>query len=426
MSENPNQPAPEQQPQSQPAQPNPPPQSAPEKKNNGETLRKLNSPLFVWLAAIVLAILLYLGLALLVNTLTHESTDDAFIAGHLVSIAPRISGQVAAVDVLDNQLVRSNDLLVEIDPADYATTLSQKQAAQSSGESNFKAAVAGYGLMKVKVTTAEATAKESKADADAAAATAARAKADFERAQTLRTNETISAQEFDQAKAATDQAEANFNSAKQKADADESKVDEAKAQLEAAKAESDAVFAQLNQSKTEVDSANLNLSYTKIFAPGNGRVTRKQVEVGDYLQTGQQIMSIVPTEVWVVANFKESQLRKMSPGQKATVEIDALGGKKFAAHVDSVQAGSGAAFSLLPPENATGNFVKVIQRVPVKIIFDEPLPADHTIGPGLSVTPSVQTSSFRVPDFITAIFAIILAFVAAFGFQQFLNRKSEA
>ena len=387
-------------------------------------MRKLNSPLFIWSAAIVLAVLLFLGLALLVNTLTHESTDDAFIAGHLVSIAPRISGQVAAVYVLDNQLIHSNDLLIEIDPSDYSTTLSQKQAAQHSAESNFKAAVAGYNLMGVKVTTADATARESKADADAAAATAARAKADFERAQNLRTNETISAQEFDQAKAATDQAEANFDSAKQKADADESKVDEAKAQLEAAKAEADAVFAQLNQSKTEVDSAQLNLSYAKIFAPGDGRVTRKQVEVGDYLQTGQQIMSLVPTDVWVVANFKESQLKKMQPGQHALVEIDALGGRKFRAHVDSVQAGSGAAFSLLPPENATGNFVKVIQRVPVKIIFDEPLPADHTIGPGLSVTPSVQVSSFRVPDFVTAILAVILAIVLAIGFQKFLNRKA--
>src|ERR1700733_12272285 len=212
MSEDPNQPTSEP-PQNQLAQPNPPP-SAPEKRNNGETLRKLNSPLFIWPAAIALAILLYFGLALLANTLTHESTDDAFIAGHIASIAPRISGQVSAIHVLDNQLVRSNDLLVEIDPADYVTTLSQKQAAQRSEESNFKAAVAGYNLMDVKVTTAEATARESKADADAAAATAARAKADFERAQNLRTNETISAQEFDQAQAAAKEAEANFNSAR--------------------------------------------------------------------------------------------------------------------------------------------------------------------------------------------------------------------
>jgi membrane fusion protein (multidrug efflux system) len=397
-----------------------------EKKVETKTPFNWGSPFFIWPVAVALAVLLYLGLWLLADTLTHESTDDAFIAGHLVSIAPRISGQVSAVHVLDNQMVRSNDLLIEIDPSDYATTLAQKQAAQSSSDSNFKAAVAGYKLMQVKVTTAEATARESKADADAAAATAARAKADFERAQALRTNGTISAQEFDQAKEATDQAEANFNSAKQKADADESKVNEAGAELEAAKAESDAVFSQLNESKTSVDTAQLNLSYTKIFAPGDGRVTRKQVEVGDYLQAGQQIMSLVPAEVWVVANFKESQLKKMAPGQNAFVEIDALGGRKFRAHVDSVQAGSGAAFSLLPPENATGNFVKVVQRVPVKIIFDEPLPADHTIGPGLSVTPSVQVSSFDFPDWAIALIAIVLAIVSAIGFQKFLNRKPEA
>jgi membrane fusion protein (multidrug efflux system) len=403
---------------------NPPTQS--EKKNNGAALRKFNSPFVIFSGAIVLAVLFFFGLDYLIAAFTGESTDDAFIAGHIVSIAPRISGQVSAVYVLDNQLVRSNDLLVEIDPSDYATTLSQKQAAQNSGESNFKAAVAGYELMKVKVTTAEAIARESKADVDAAAATATNTEANFKRAQDLVKQSTISAQEFDQFKTAADASEANFNSARQKADADESKVNEAKAQLDAAKAESEAVFSQLNQSKTEVNAAQLNLSYAKIFAPCDGRVTRKQVEVGDYLQTGQTIMSLVPEEVWVTANFKESQLKKMKPGQSALVAIDALGGKKFKAHVDSIQAGSGAVFSLLPPENATGNFVKVVQRVPVKIVFDEPLPADKIIGPGLSVTPSVRTSSFRIPDFVTAIIAIILAVAIVFGIQKFLNRKRKA
>jgi membrane fusion protein (multidrug efflux system) len=395
-------------------------------KNNGETLRKLNTPFFIWPAAVALAGLLFFGLDYFTDALTHESTDDAFITGHVVSIAPRISGQVANVHVLDNEMIHSNDLLVEIDSSDYATALAQKQAAQQAEESNYKAALAGYELMKVKVTTAEADARSSKADTEAAAATAARAKADFDRAQELQKQETISAQEFDQAKAAAEQAEANLNSADQKAAADESKVNEAKAQKDATEAEAGAVFAKFNQTKTEVNSAQLNLSYTKIFAPGDGRVTRKQVEVGDYLQTGQTLMSIVPADVWIAANFKESQLRKMKPGQPVRVTIDALGGRKFRAHVDSVQAGSGAAFSLLPPENATGNFVKVVQRVPVKILFDEPLPPDHTIGPGLSVTPSVQVSQFNMPDFVIALVAIILAGAAAFGFQKFLNRKKGA
>lgn len=390
---------------------------------NNAQLTKLTAPLVLWPAGLVLAVLLFFALDYLNIAFTHESTDDAFIAGHIVSIAPRISGQVAAVRVLDNQMVRSNDVLVELDPADYATTLAQKQAAQQAQDSNYKAAVAGYGLMGVKVTTAEATARESQADADASAATAVRAAADFERANALRQQGTTSAQEFDQARAAADEAKANLNSAQQKAASDQSKVEEAKAQLEAAKAESSAVFAQVNQSKTDVDSAQLNLSYAKILAPCDGRVTRKQVEAGDYIQTGQTLFAIVPTEVWVVANFKESQLEKMAPGQAVRVEIEALGGRKFQAHVDSVQAGSGAAFSLLPPENATGNFVKVVQRVPVKILFDEPLPADKTLGPGLSVVARVRTTGFSAPDWALGLAAVIVAFVAAVGFRFVLNRK---
>jgi membrane fusion protein (multidrug efflux system) len=394
---------------------------APPSLNKGQ-LTKLASPFFLWPAAAVLAVLLFFALDYANLAFTHETTDDAFIEGHVVAIAPRIAGQVASVAVLDNQLVRSNDLLVEIDPADYATTLAQKQAAQESENASYKAAVAGYELMGVKVVTAEATARESQADVDAAEATAARAEADFTRAQDLRKQETTSAQEFDQAKAAAAEARANLNSVKQKAASDESKIAEAKAQLEAAKAEASAVFAQFNQAKTAVDSAQLNLSYAKIFAPCAGRVTRKQVEVGNYLQAGQAIMAIVPEEVWVVANFKESQLEKMQPGQHARVQIDALG-KTLRGHLDSIQAGSGARFSLLPPENATGNFVKVVQRVPVKIILDEPLPADHTIGPGLSVLASVRTAAFNPPDWLIGLLALILALAAMFGFRTILNRK---
>jgi membrane fusion protein (multidrug efflux system) len=200
-------------------------------------------------------------------------------------------------------------------------------------------------------------------------------------------------------------------------------VNEAQAQLAAVKAEADAVLSQLDESKTEVDSAQLNVFYTKIYAPCDGLVTRKQVEAGDYLQTGQTIFSIVPRNVWVTANFKESQLSDMETNQKALVSIDALGGRTFHAHVDSVQAGSGAVFSLLPPENAVGNYVKVVQRVPVKIVFDEALPADKTIGPGLSVVPTVLTSTVKVPKFLTALVAIVVAVAAAIVFKA-ATRKS--
>ena len=391
-------------------------------QGNGAKLARLNSPWLVWPAAAALVVLLYFALSYLNGFLTHESTDDAFVESHVVSIAPRIPGQVLAVHVLDNQLVRSNELLVEIDPADYAVKLGQKQTAAETVAANYKAVLAGYELMRAKVATAEASARKAKADAEASAATAKRAEADFERSQELLKENTVSRQEFDAAKAANTSAQADLHSAEENTVEQGSKVDEAKAQLDATEAAVGMVLSQWNEAQTNVEAARLDFSYTKIFAPGDGRVTRKAVEAGDYVQTGQTLLSIVPNEVWVVANFKETQLKHMKPGQPALVEIDALG-KTLRAHVDSVQAGSGARFSLLPPENATGNYVKVVQRVPVKIVFDEPLPAGRTIGPGLSVAPSVQVSSFSLPDWAMALAAIILAGAAALGFRKALRRK---
>ena len=402
-----------------PPTPNPPPPASP---GNGALPARLNSPWIAWPAATALAGLLYFALSLLSAALTQESTDDAFIEGHVVSVAPRVAGQVLTVHVLDNQMVRSNDLLVEIDPANYAMTVAQKQSSADAQEASYKAALAALDLMNVKVATAEATAREAKADADAAAATAARTKADFERNQTLRQQDTISAQEFDSAQAAAKESEAALDSARQKIATDESKVSEARAQLKATEAAVSMALAQFRLSQTTVQSAQLDLSYTKIFAPADGRVTRKAVEAGDYVQIGQTLLSIVPNDVWVVANFKESQLEHMKPGQRVTVAIDALG-RSFAAHVDSIQAGSGARFSLLPPENATGNYVKVVQRVPVKIVFEKPLPDDLTVGPGLSVTPDVDVGGLNVPKWALALLAIGLAGAAALGFRRILNRK---
>jgi membrane fusion protein (multidrug efflux system) len=398
--------------------PNPP--SPP--KGNGTKLAKLNSPWFIWPATLALAGLLFFGLGYFFDVLTHESTDDAFIAAHVVSIAPRISGQVAAVHVLDNEMVRSNELLVEIDPSSYSITVAQKEASAEAQSANYKAFLAGYELMRTKVTTAEATVRQSQADADAAEATAKWAQMDFDRAQDLQKQNTVSQRELDAAQTANLKAQADLNSARQKVAVDDSKVDEARATLAATGAAITMALAQWQAAQTNIAAAQLDLSYTKIFAPCDGRVTRKAVEPGNYVQVGQQLMSIVPVDIWVVANFKESQLKKMKPGQPALVEIDALG-KSLRAHVDSVQAGSGAAFSLLPPENATGNYVKVVQRVPVKILFDEPLPADHVIGPGLSVTPDVRVSSFSLPEWAIGLLALILTGAAVAVFRFVLNRK---
>jgi membrane fusion protein (multidrug efflux system) len=384
---------------------------------------RFNAPKFLWPAGLALVVVLYFGIAYLVEVFTRESTDDAFIAGHVVSIAPRIAGQVAAVHVLDNQMVRSNDLLVEIDPADYAMTVAQKESAADAQQASYKTMFAAWQLMQAKVTTAEADVRKTQADADSAEATAKKTQADFERAQDLLKQKTVSQQEFDATQAANTKAQADLKSAQENVAEANSRVDEANRTLAAAWAQVGTVLAQWQEAQTNIAAAKINLAYAKLFAPANGRVTRKAVEAGDYLQTGQQIMSIVPEEVWVVANFKESQLKNMRPGQSVTVEIDALGGQAFAAHVDSVQAGSGAQFSLLPPENATGNFVKVIQRVPVKIVFNEALPADHVIGPGLSVTPSVQVSNFVLPAWAIALIALIIAGPSVLGFV-FVTRRN--
>lgn len=393
-------------------------------KPNGQRSAWLTAAWFVWPATVVLGVLLFVGIDFLVNFMTHESTDDAFIAGHIISVAPRVSGQVVAVHVEDNQMVRSNDVMVEIDPADYAVVVGQKLAASASADGNLQTVIAAYELMQTKVLTAEATVRKGRADADAAQATADNAHTNYVRAQDLIQQQTISKQEYDADQAADIKAQADLNSARENVDEEVSLVNEANKQLAAVLAQKETVLAQLAESQTNIAAAGLNLSYTKIYAAADGRVTRKAVEVGDYLQTGQQIMSIVPVDVWVVANFKESQLEQMQPKQPVTIQIDALGGRKFHGHVDSVQAGSGAQFSLLPAENATGNFVKVIQRVPVKILFDDALPADHTIGPGLSVTPSVQVSTFSLPAWLEAVLAAVLAVVTAWAFVFMMRPKT--
>ncbi len=402
----------------------PPPGRPSVKHGNGGPSAKFNSPVFLWPAGIALAGLLYFGIAYLGEVFTHESTDDAFIAGHVVSIAPKISGQVAAVPVLDNQLVNSNDLLVAIDPVDYAVAVAQKEAAAEAQAASCQTMLAAWELMQAKVTTAEADVRKAEADAQSAASTSNKTAADFERAQDLLKQNTVSRQEFDAAQAANTKAQADLKSALENVLATKSKVEEASRTLAAAWAQVATVQAQWREAQTNIAAARINLSYTRLFAPAAGRVTRKAVEPGDYVQAGQQLLSLVPLDVWVVANFKESQLEKMAPGQPVIVAIDALGGREFRAHVDSVQAGSGAQFSLLPPENATGNFVKVIQRVPVKIIFDEPLPADHVIGPGLSVTPDVEVSAFKFTKWLVAAVSLLLAIGFVYLFKFVSDRKA--
>jgi len=375
-------------------------------------------PKALWLlraATLGLGVLWYLGLSYLADTLTHESTDDAFIDGHIVSIAPKVSGQVSAVHVTDNQLVKKGDLLVEIDPRDYEMRVEQKRASAQTSDANYKTVVSAFELMQAKVTTAEASERQARAQAEASQAVAARAAADLKRSQQLVKEGAISQQEFDNAQAAAREAGAKWNADEQNALEEASKVEEAKAQLSAAKTVVEMARAQIKQSQTDVSAAELDLSYAKIFAPCDGQVTRKMAEAGAYAQSGQTLLAIVPKEVWVTANFKETQLTHLQAGQLVNIEIEAFPGRPFRGHVDSIQAGSGSRFSLLPPENAVGNFVKVVQRVPVKIVFDDPIDGTRAVGPGMSVFPSVRVKDYAVSQWV-------LAFVAAAGAASVLKQ----
>jgi membrane fusion protein, multidrug efflux system len=287
-------------------------------------------------AAVVLGTLgLIITLVYVVRAMSRESTDDAFITGHLISVSARVDGHVTNVDINDNQWVNEGDLLVKLDPNDY----------------------------KVKFELAQAALAQCSAQADTATVEADRAEKDYNRyKQLFDANAGITQQQLDNATAAARSAKAQLNSAN-------SRIAEAKASLE---------------------QAQLNLSYTNIHAPQSGKIAKKTIEAGEFIRTGQPVLNIVTPDVWVIANFKETQLKHMKAGQPVAIKVDAFGGKTFKGHVDSMQSGTGSIFSLLPPENATGNYIKVVQRVPVKIVFDEDPNSLSMLSPGMSVIPVVK------------------------------------
>jgi membrane fusion protein (multidrug efflux system) len=378
------------------------------------------------LASGILAALFFFGLEYLVTAFTHESTDDAFVETGIVAISPKVAGLVSAVYVKDNQWVNAGDPLFDIDPRDYETTLERRRAALSVSESNKKSAEAAYKVMLAKLAAAEAVARQSASEAAASRATADRADADLRRADSLREQKVLSQQEYDQVRATALSASASAAADQDKVKSDESAVTAARAQLDAVVAALEMVQAQIAQGSAEVKTAELDLSYTRIAAPTDGAVTRKAVHVGEYVQVGQRLLAVVPTNVWVVANFKETQLGHIRPGMPVRIRVDAYPEKSLSGHVDSIQAGSGARFSLLPPENAVGNYVKVVQRVPVKILFNSLPDGSRTLAPGMSVVPSVRTGEFDPHPLVLALIAAALALLGAWiGLMAMPDRNAK-
>ena len=307
------------------------------------------------------------------------STDDAFIEAHVSPVSSRVKGTVVKVLVEDNQWVNAGNTLFVLDQSDYRAKKDQSKAALNVEQAKVKEEESEVLIEQKAVDVVRADLTADEADLQ-------RISLDLMRYRKLLEKQEVSQQQYDLVYA-------NTVSARAKVEADRKRLEEAQNEVVLARAKLNSNIASVNKAQANLDEAELNLSYTIISAPVSGRITNKKVEVGQVVQPGQPLIALVEKNPWVVANFKETQIKHMRQGQRAIIEVDAYPGRKFYGHVDSIQSGSGAAFSLLPPANATGNYVKVTQRVPVKIVFDD-LQEDHiqskyVLGPGMSVVPEI-------------------------------------
>ncbi len=306
------------------------------------------------------------------------STDDAFVDTHMVQISPQVAGRVVAVPVNDNQEVRAGQLLVALDPADFRARLDEVLANRQATEGQLAQAKAQLPVARANLDTANAQIAVAQAAANNAETTLAR-----DRALVHLGSLAMSQQTLDNDTATWRSDAANLAAAKEKAAAAEAQIG-----LDAKNVETAA--ANVRAAAAQVEQAHLNLTYTEIRAPQAGRVANKNVAPGDYVQIGQALTALVPDKVWVTANFRETEIGRMRIGDRVDIYVDAYPGHVFHGRVQSIQPGSGAAFSLLPPENATGNYIKVVQRVPVKITFDGDPSTHWLLGPGMSVEPYVR------------------------------------
>jgi membrane fusion protein (multidrug efflux system) len=399
------------------------------------------------------------------NSLGYESTDDAFVEGHVTALSPKVSGHVVAVNFDDNATVTSGQVLVEIDRRDFETRLADARAALEAADATLRNANASFELTRVRaeakvvqsragletakssvetarallegsrsrfeqtkaaIESAKASLEQARDEVPAAESDVTRTTLDQTRYEEAIATRSVSRQDLErvtadarsarshlaafrsrvraaeaqlrEAESARQNAQDSIVQAQSQVKESESRVHDAEAvlvsaeaaphEIETSRASTLKAAADRDRALAQVRQAELDLSYTTIRAPESGQIAKKSVELGAYVQVGQALLALVPKDMWVVANFKETQLTHMRPGQKAEIRIDAYPGRSFKGHLDSVQVGTGARFSLLPPENATGNYVKVVQRVPVKLVFDEATDG-IVLAPGMSVEPEV-------------------------------------
>ncbi|MGE5323293.1 MAG: HlyD family secretion protein [Actinomycetota bacterium] len=393
--------------------------SADEEEAKGGKLRSLRDrragffrehPRAKWIIAIVALALFAGGLYVWHYYSIRESTDDAQINGHIYPISARVSGTTVRVLHDDNDFVKKGDLLVELDPKDYQVAVDRAKADLATAEANAVAAHVGVPLTTTTSTgqlqaadaalrAAEKEVQAAQARVQEAQANYTKVSADLNRMKTLVAKDEVSQQQYDAAVAAAAAAKATLDAANAGVASAESRAVQAQAQADAAhtvpeqikaiRAKAGAASAEVQRAQAALEQAELNLQYTRIVAPVTGVLSKRNVEVGQVVQAGQPLFSIVDLDdIWVTANFKETQLKDMRPGQPAEIHVDAYD-HDYKGTVESIAGASGAMFSLLPPENATGNYVKVVQRIPVRIDFAKGEDANHLLRPGMSVEPTV-------------------------------------
>jgi membrane fusion protein (multidrug efflux system) len=421
-----------------------------EKGMNSEASRKSGTPpqrKAPWIWVLIPVVLLIAGYWIYRHYFEYrETTDDAQIDGHINPVAPKVSGNVVFIEVEDNQFVKEGTVLVRIDPKDYLVALEKAKADLAAAQ-----AVADATRSQVPLTSTTTSSQLNLADAGVELAEGVKAAAakdvdgararlestqarvrevqaaytkatqDLERMKLLIAKDEISRQQYDAAvataaaaRAAGDSAQAGvaemsraIEAAQARANQADARIKEAEAarqasrtapqQMAISRSNAQTSLAKVKLAQAVLDQAELNLEYTKIKAPIDGIISQRKVELGQYVQIGQPLLALVPLhKVWVTANFKENQLKNIRPGQKTTVSVDAYGGRNYEGHVESIAAATGARFSLFPPENASGNYVKVVQRVPVKIVIDTGQDEAHPLRPGMSVIATVRTDEGSV------------------------------
>ena len=359
------------------------PLTEPSVEETNEPARK-RPPVMVFVGLALLLVGAWWGIGKWNFSRTHVSTDDAAVDGHIVPVLAKVGGYVQKVNVAENSRVKPDSVLVQLDPAEYAVRL----AAADADLAGARAATGAAGLTgqaEAAVMSAAGQQASLESQIEAARASDAKARADLGRMKELAAKQIVSRQQLDAAQAAADAAAASLQALQRQAGSASAAVTNAHAGVRLA-------TARLQAAAAARENAALQLSYTKVTAPEGGIVSRKQVEPGQLVQAGQPLLTIVSdTGVWVTANFKETQLSRIRVGQEVDIEVDAYKGLPVKGRVESVSAATGSKFALLPPDNATGNFTKVVQRVPVRIAVVGGLDADHPLRPGMSVTVNVVT-----------------------------------